>query len=344
MIRLMIAFTILQIESLGIGQNLPLKNDPQIDQYVVAVYRDKQDRLWFATLEKGAACYDGEKLRYFTTNDGLISNRVVDFAEDKKGNIWFAHGDLPGVSVYDGEAFRQYNAKQGLPGLSSTVYADRDGNIWVGTWSGAFRFDGKKFANINVPKSTATNPSFKISLNSVWCITQDRQGNMWFGTDGNGVFKHDGNDFTHFTTANGLLTNNVVRMLEDRQGNLWFASIASRQPKVTADGGLTRFDGKSITGFPDVKGLANNDIYLMFEDKAGDIWIGSAGVGAYRFNGKDFELFNKTDRPDLTRNFGLQAMAQDKQGRLWCGFSGGLFRFNGQHFENITRQALQKKK
>lgn len=344
MIRLIIAFTILQFASLASGQNWPLKIDQQIDQYVVDVFRDKQDRLWFATLEKGAAYYDGQKLSYFTTNDGLISNRVVDFAEDKNGNIWFAHGDLPGVSVYDGESFKQYNEKRGVPGMSSTVYADRDGNIWVGTSSGAFRFDGKKFADINVPKSTATNASFKISLNSVWCISQDRQGNMWFGTDGNGIFKHDGNAFTHFTTANGLLTNNVITMLEDQHGNMWFASIASRQPKVTADGGLTRYDGKSIKGFPNVKGLAQNDIYLLFEDKAGNIWIGSAGVGAYRFDGKDFQLFNKTDRPDLTSAFGLQAMDQDKQGRLWCGFSGGLFRFNGKHFENVTQQALERKK
>ncbi len=50
---------------------------------------------------------------------------------------------------------------------------------------------------------------------------------------------------------------------------------------------------------------------------------------------------NRTDGPNRTRNFGLQAMLEDSNGTLWCGFSGGLFRFNGQSFSNVTEDGLR---
>ena len=326
------------------AQCLLLRNESQVDQYVVDVFEDSKGNLWFGTLDKGAARYDGKSLEYFTTNDGLISNRVVSYAEDSSGNIWIAHGDLPGATKYDGKSFTKVAKEQGLVGFVSTVKADKDGKIWAGTSAGAFRSDGKSFTNINVPKWTGKNASWKITLDAVMCIAQDKQGHMWFGTDGNGVFKYDGQSYTHFTNADGLLTNNVIRILEDRDGNMWFASIASRQPKVTADGGLTVYDGTTIKKFPGTKGLINNDVYTLFEDSKGNIWIGSAGVGAYRYDGKRFKMFTKSDRPDITKFFGLQAMTEDKNGALWCGFSGGLFRFNGEYFANVTQEALGVKK
>ena len=326
------------------AQSLLLRNESQIDQYVVDVFEDSKGNLWFGTLDKGAARYDGKVLEYFTTDGGLISNRVVSYAEDSSGNIWIAHGDQPGATRYDGKTFTKVSREQGLVGFVSTVMTDNDGKIWAGTSAGAFRSDGKSFKNVNLPKWNGKNASWKIMLDAVMCIVQDKQGNMWFGTDGNGVFKYDGKSYTHFTKADGLLTNNVIRILEDRNGNKWFASIASRQPKVTADGGLTVFDGKSIKNFQGTKGLTDNDIYTLFEDSKGNIWIGSAGVGAFRYDGKQFKLFTKSDRPDITKFFGLQAMTEDKNGTLWCGFSGGLFRFNGEYFSNVTREAFGAKK
>ncbi len=65
-------------------------------------------------------------------------------------------------------------------------------------------------------------------------------------------------------------------------------------------------------------------------------------MGAYRDDGKTFTLFDKTDLPDLTKYFAVQAFVEDRNGTLWFGFSGGLFRFNGALFEHISRGALQQ--
>jgi ligand-binding sensor domain-containing protein len=113
--------------------------------------------------------------------------------------------------------------------------------------------------------------------------------------------------------------------------------MQSFQPNMTGDGGVCRFDGNKFSSFPEIKGLSQNDIYTIYETRAGKLWIGATHLGAYRLDGERFTLFDKTDRPHWTRNFGLQAMLEDRNGTLWCGFSGGLFRFHGDSFSNVTK-------
>ena len=83
------------------------------------------------------------------------------------------------------------------------------------------------------------------------------------------------------------------------------------------------WDGSRFTTFNDVNGLHHNDLYTLFKDRAGRLWVGATGVGTYRYDGKSFTLFNTTDRADLNAIFGLQSMAEDAKGILWCGCRAG---------------------
>ena len=75
---------------------------------------------------------------------------------------------------------------------------------------------------------------------NIHCGLQDKAGNMWFGTTGEGVYRYDGKSFSNFTEKDGLSSNNVWSVLEDKTGNLWFG---------TRNVGLCRYDGKSFTDF-----------------------------------------------------------------------------------------------
>lgn len=130
----------------------------------------------------------------------------------------------------------------------------------------------------------------------------------------------------------------VVDCFEDKKGNIWFGCLSSDHPEYVDEGGLIRCDGANSTQFPEVKGLAANDIYSLYTTKAGEIWIGATGVGAYRYDGNLFTLFDKTDRKFWTRHFGVQSIMEDRKGTMWFGFSGGLFRFNGRSFVNVTKK------
>lgn len=324
------------------SNNPKLEPGAQIGEYVVEIFEDKAGNLWFGTMAKGAARYDGKTLSYLTTADGLCDNTVASIAEDDAGNLWL--GTHSGLSKYSGGKFTNYTKKEGLcHDRVSNILIDRAGTIWVGTWGGVCRFDGVRFSDFPLPIPVVDVPAYQETANWVTTILEDKQGNIWIGRSGYGACKYDtaSGTFTQFTKKDGLASNCVQAIVEDRQGNIWFGCRVAENDHPdagarTGDGGLSRYDGSTFIQFPEVEGLSKNNVYTIYEDHSGDIWICATGFGAYRFNGEKFTLFKETDRMDLTYNFGLQSILEDRNGTLWCGFSGGLFRFNGTTFVNVT--------
>jgi ligand-binding sensor domain-containing protein len=314
----------------------------QIAEYVVEAFEDSHGVLWFGTIDKGVARYDGKALTYLTEKDGLCGNTIVSIAEDKDSALWFA--GHTGVCKYDGTTFTPFFKVEG------SVRTDRSGGIWVSTNDTVYRYDSGAFTAFPVPLPAEPPAAYSIRPGRARFELEDSQGHLWFTTDGCGAFRCDRStalgagraSFTQFTKQDGLCSNTVWSILEDRQRRIWFTCIQAFQPEMTGDGGVSRYDGKTFTTFADVPGLSRNDIYTIYEDRSAQIWIGATGVGAYRYDGNEFTLFDKTDRPDLTMNFGLQALKQDRNATLWCGFSGGLFRFGGSSFVNVTQQGPWK--
>ncbi|MFN4255436.1 MAG: two-component regulator propeller domain-containing protein [Saprospiraceae bacterium] len=142
-------------------------------------------------------------------------------------------------------------------------------------------------------------------------------------------------------------SNNVQDIQEDKQGNIWFGTRVAENDHPdpigrTGNGGLCRYDGKKCTQFPDLEGLSRNEIYSIYQDRAGNIWIGATRVGVYRYDGQSFQIFRGTDRMDLTANFGVQDILEDRNGTIWFGFSGGLFRLSGSSIVNVTQHGPWK--
>src|SRR5690606_12141238 len=98
---------------------------------------------------------------------------------------------------------------------------DSKGLIWVGSLGGVSHFDGSRFIPFMLPDRLIENPQPMLSDRLVKSFLEDKNGTMWLITDGNGIFKYDGGEFTHLTNKNGLTDNNVADILEDRRGNIW---------------------------------------------------------------------------------------------------------------------------
>ena len=79
----------------------------------------------------------------------------------------------------------------------------------------------------------------------VFSLLEDRQGNIWFGTIGAGVYRYDGKTFTNFTTQHGLPDDKIGCFYEDRNGSLWIGTI----------NGLSRYDGLTFTNYGTEDGL-----------------------------------------------------------------------------------------
>ncbi|MBK8499997.1 MAG: hypothetical protein IPL52_14540 [Flavobacteriales bacterium] len=297
----------------------------QISEYVRRIFQDSSGHLWFGSNTDGVCRYDGTHLTYFSTNEGLAGTQVLGIMEDRKGNMWFA--TRGGVSRYDGRSITTYTSKDGLGADGAAcLLMDRNGVIWAGNSAGACRFNGSTFTAFPIPVFDVLKPDSATELKHVAAMLQDAQGNMWFGSRGEGVCKYDGKTFTRFTTADGLCDNEVVCIVQDKQGNMWIS---------TMNGGVSRYDGHGFTNYSTANGaIGNDEVWTMRVDSRGDVWFSSEGYGVYRYNGRTFSNYAKKEGLGVGA---VQTVMEDTKGRIWVGGGGGLYRLEGGAFINVRR-------
>ncbi|HSF54427.1 MAG TPA: two-component regulator propeller domain-containing protein [Algoriphagus sp.] len=163
-----------------------------------------------------------------------------------------------------------------------------------------------------------------LALDAVNCAILDSRGHLWFGTNGGGVSRYDGNTFTNFTSAQGLSGNILRSMLEDSKGNIWFGTIS----------GVSKYDGYTFTNFSREDGLADDGVFSILEDKNGHLWFGTGGGGVSKFDGEKFTTLTTED--GLADNFVISIL-EDGEGNLYFGtYGGGFSKYDGKSFQNFS--------
>ena len=290
-----------------------------VREFVRTMYQDRKGNYWFGTNGDGIIRYDGQALEKMTIAGISPYFRVLEIAEDKAGNLWFATSE--GLIKYNGQKFTTFSNEDGMQdeeiwGLT----IDKKGLIWVGSTGGVSQFDGEKFIPFSLPDSKVENPKPMLSSELVFKILEDNNGTMWFATDGNGIFKYNNGKFTHLTTKNGLTDNNTADIFEDKQGNIWIGTFY---------GGVSKFDGKSFHNFTKDGIIEEEEAYNFYQDSKGNIWFTAEGYGVYRYDGKNFKQFTMED--GLTSNVTL-SIVEDNKGHVWFGSWQGLCIFDGEKF------------
>jgi ligand-binding sensor domain-containing protein len=296
----------------------------QVTDVTRCMLQDNEGNTWFGTNSDGVCRYDGKRFRYFNVNNGLAGNSVRSMVLDSKGNIWMATNG--GLSRYDGCSFTNFTMKEGLPSDDAwSLLWDSKGMLWAGTMNGVCLYNGAGFTLPCLPISNIPNSFSRFTPKLVWNMYEDNTGAVWFGTDGNGVIKYDGNGFTRITMAEGLAGNNVLSVTQDKAGNMWFGTWGN---------GLCRYNANGFTVYTKNQGLAGNHAWSLLTDKEGNLWIGTVGGGISRFNGKEFTSYREDQ--GLTQN-NVQCIMQDKKGGMWFGFSGGIFRLQSSVLINFLK-------
>lgn len=163
-------------------------------------------------------------------------------------------------------------------------------------------------------------------------IFQDSQGNLWFGTNGDGVIRYDSKALEYFSQNQGFGGVAVRGIVEDQDGHVWFGT----------EGGLTRYDGASFVNYTEDDGLVNNDIWSLCIDSKGLMWIGTL-QGISCFNGEVFTPFVLPESaPDPTRGVTstriVHSIMEDSKGKMWFGTNGGAYIYDGKTLSNISEQ------
>jgi ligand-binding sensor domain-containing protein len=244
---------------------------------------------------------------------GLPDLTTLDMLEDSKGNIWFATAS--GLFKYDGNRATEIDGEQLAFSYIRSLSEDTEGNIYVGTTRGVNKIDATGniqhlrvddtlyTANVyqlfvdrsdNLWVGTKTDGLHRIiegkmarfkgteDLQTIYCITQDMNGNIWFSAEDAGLFMipkysdpEDG-ELEHYTTAQGLSSSNIYIVQIDDASNVW-TGTSKGVDKLDQQTGMIRSYGKR-EGF---LGMETN-LNAAWKDSKGKIWFGTVnGVVRY---------------------------------------------------------------
>ncbi len=191
--------------------------------------------------------------------------------------------------------------------------------------------------------SAELNPGSKTHIeNDIRSIFQDKQGDYWFGTNGNGVYRYDGKTVTQFTVKDGLSNNQVQQIQQDNSGNMWFG---------TGVFGVSCFDGKTFTTYTDKKRMkVSHGTQADWKIEPNDVWF-NAGGGVYRLHGNSLMYLPlaRTDNhpqqaqgsPYMLSPYAVYSILKDKKGHVWFGTqSQGVCRYDGKSFAWFTEKGL----
>jgi diguanylate cyclase (GGDEF)-like protein len=212
-----------------------------------------------------------------------------------------------------------WSTENGLPNVSVlSVVQGRDGYIWVGTYQGLIRFDGKQFTVFD--KSNTP----EIEANSIHAIFPDSKGVLWIGTS-DGLLSYSAGRFRRYSQTEGLFDNNIYAIYEDRNGVLW----------VGTNGGLNWLDQERFKGFKTGDGLSDNHIFCIVDDIKGNLWIGTKGGGLNRLRDGQFSHYaEKEGFPGRD----VWSLCRNRDGGIWAATSKGLVQISNERLKVFTKK------
>ena len=192
------------------------------------------------------------------------------------------------------------------------IYQDQKNNYWFGSnGNGVFCYDGKTLKRYTTQDGLIDN--------SIRGIQGDHLGNVYIQTP-EGISKFDGKTFT---TLVPMIFSSSQWKLEPNY--LWFNCNGSAKDVYRYDGeslfelALPRQDLKKAFDLEDERRIKPYSVFGIDKDKAGNLWIGTAEAGAFRYDGTSFLWFDEKELSTLPdgRVPGVRSMTEDKDGNVW---------------------------
>lgn len=325
--------------------------DASGDKIIRNIYEDRAKAIWVGADRQGVARFvagDAARAEFYDERHGLPPSTVNGVCEDREGRLWVS--TALGLALFQ-EAHREKFTTQFKTTTRNFLLKIRphaDGGLWLLTQNSLNRFlDGRLTSYLNFPHSnnvfapmaetaagnllfsyatdrlfniepdgantvTAIKPGKRNPVN-VYSLFEDREGNVWVGSVGDGLYRLLRRRVTMLNAATGLPDTGGNSVLEDAQGALWIGT--SNGLCRVVEGRVTTFFTPAVRKLPD-----GYKVGALYEDRGGALWF---GIGNHVVRYRDGR-FTEYPLPDMNL---ISAIVEDRQGQMWLGAVYGLMRF-----------------
>ena len=278
----------------------------------VRVLRQLSDgSLWVGTIGQGIRRIVGAETTAIVAPDSLPSNTVLNLFEDDEKNLWI--GTQDGMLRLTHTPVSIVPLPQAADSDFGTLYADRDGTLWVVS-TDVFQVRhgvATAWAHPELGPLHARN------------IFRDRSGALWIGTDGDGLIRIENGKILRLTTRDGLVNNFIRVMVQSRDGSMWFGT----------DEGASHWTPRGFVNYQVRNGLSYFSTRALLEDHNGDLWIGTDQGLNHLHSG----TFVHDAATDALAEEKVWSIHEDADGGLWFGTrSDGLYRWKKDSLTHFT--------
>jgi signal transduction histidine kinase/ligand-binding sensor domain-containing protein len=336
---------------------------PQTDNaFVTSLLEDRDGTIWAGLLaDSGRLCAVRTGQARCFTPEGGFGSFVWSLDQDASGSLWagaesgiwrWSPGpprrfETPGVRVGDlsttldgkiligirGGGLRQVVGDRLVPYpvrraaepadlisdrdiKANKLLRDHDGGLWIGS-------DGLGLIHLKDGKADAFTRADGLSGNIACSLFEDREGNIWFGSE-KGLDRFRKLPVTTLSTQQGLPDEVTKSVLATTDGSVW----------VATNDGLARWKDDRRVVYRDRDGLPDSRVQSLYQDADGRLWASTGGGLAY-LAGDRFVAVGGVPGNEI------YSMTGDAAGNLWLSGNKGLARLHaGRFVENIPWSAF----
>jgi two-component system sensor histidine kinase/response regulator, hybrid (''''one-component system'''') len=322
---------------------------------IMSAYVDKSSEVWFEQEEPGVVAH-------FNPVTGVLKReqiRVEPAAADRSRPSFHIHEDINGylwVHPYGG-GFSFYDRKEQclvpfydelgsndwrFSNKIHSTFSDKQGNLWICTHSKGL--EKVTFRSVQFSMLTPEEHSYESLSNEVRALCEDKHKNIWVGLKDGRLRVYDANHkYLGFLTEAGTVSLSGVPMkgtvydiTQDSKGILWIATKGDGlvRAESVAPNGLSYKLSRYRYNEDDMYSLSNDNVYCVYEDHNGRIWIATFANGInYVSKDKAGNTIFVNHRNNLKGYpidlcYKTRFITSDNNGYLWVGTTAGAVAFD----------------
>jgi ligand-binding sensor domain-containing protein/signal transduction histidine kinase len=274
---------------------------------------DRDKNIWLATYRGGLAQLKRSSFKNFTPKDGLNYHNVNIISEAPDGRYFIGDND-GGISIIDNGYISKLHLNIDIKSvIVKDILVEEDGTIWIGTYRGLIKLDGKS--------EKVYNKSNGLSSNKIRRLLKNEDGSIWVASRRGGidVIRKNGG-IKNLAVKDGLGSDFVFCLEKAFNGDIYAGTANVGLNIIRKDYSIDIINPDSI--------FSSKSIFNIYPENEKRIWLATnSGLYHYNLESKEFYLINPSKGLPVESIFDV---IEDDDNNLWLTTILGIIKIRKQ--------------